>query len=337
MTKPTTGLARVPAWIIPALVAGWTVATAVFAWRTQTPLGTTVVLLAMGPLLAGLLAAHRKQVAVLRRLDHQSRTIAAAARELHEVRGRLDSLATRALSTEQFGKAMGETATNVINRTRKGVAADLLMTYRQLEALHNLYAIAPVERPLPQTRGWASSPDLLLFLADLVARTQPSLIVECGSGTSTVWLAMLLRQFEIKGRVVALEHQAAYVDKAKAMLERHGVADLVEVRYAPLTQVELDGRTFQWYASDGWSDLDAIELLFVDGPPGDLGPHARFPALPLLGDRLHPDGLVVLDDMIRTDEQEVLAAWLEAYPSYSAEQIRLEKNAALLRRDVPRM
>jgi hypothetical protein len=52
----------------------------------------------------------------------------------------------------------------------------------------------------------------------------------------------------------------------------------------------------------------------------------------LLVDKLSPDGVVVLDDLIRPDEQEVLERWLAARPDYHAERVSLEKNAALLRR-----
>jgi predicted O-methyltransferase YrrM len=220
----------------------------------------------------------------------------------------------------------------VITRTRRGVAVDLLLTYRQLEALQNIYALAGVDRPMPQTRGWASSPDLLLLLADLVERERPSLIVECGSGTSTLWFAMVLRRFEISGRVIALEHQREFADNLRDRLNRQDLGELVDVRYAPLEPVRVGEEEFQWYARDGWKDLKDVDLLFVDGPPGILGEHARFPALPLLADHLHPDGVVVLDDMIRTDEQEVLAEWLRTCPDFAAEQVALEKNAALLRR-----
>ncbi|MFD2079505.1 Methyltransferase domain-containing protein [Actinopolymorpha cephalotaxi] len=346
-------------WVALALVC-WTVAAVAYAVLARATAGTTVVLVALGPLVAGLVQTHRQHRTVLTRLDRQTALLdrQTAILESHAVRadqrvarvgehveGLADlgpSLATDldALRTtmdalphrEEFDAKFRAAAADIITRTRKGVAVDLLLTFRQLEALHNLYALGGVDRPMPPTRGWASSPDLLLLLATLVEREEPSLVVECGSGTSTLWLAMLLRRFEIKGRVVSLEHHEPFVEAAWATVLRHDLAEYVEVRYAPLESFEFDGTTYQWYSRQAWEELDGIGLLFVDGPPGELGRHARFPAFPLLVDKLAPDAVVVLDDLIRPDEQEVLERWLAARPDYHAERVSLEKNAALLRR-----
>jgi predicted O-methyltransferase YrrM len=219
-----------------------------------------------------------------------------------------------------------------VKAIRKGMATDLLTTYRQLEALQNLYAMVPVDGPMPPTRVWACSPDLLLLLVNLIEVEKPSLIVECGSGTSTLWFALVLRRLGLDGQVVALEHQDVYVEKTRSMIERHGLGDLAEVRHVPLEPIQLGTETFQWYERSGWVDLTDIDLLLVDGPPAATGRHARFPALPLLVKHLHPNGVTVLDDLVRTDEQEIVTRWLRDFPEYSAEYVKLEKNAAILRR-----
>ncbi len=349
-------------WVLLALL-GWAVAVAAYALIAGPSSGTVVILAALGPLVAGLVQNHRQHRTVLARLDRQKALLdrqtaildshahradqrvaqvgehvegladladlgPSIATDLDALRMTVDALPHR----EEFDAKFRSAAADIITRTRKGVAVDLLLTFRQLEALHNLYALGGVDRPMPPTRGWASSPDLLLLLATLVEREEPGLVVECGSGTSTLWLAMLLRRFEIKGRVVSLEHQQSFVESAWATVLRHDLAEYVEVRYAPLEPVEIDGTTYQWYSRQAWGELDGIKLLFVDGPPGELGPHARFPAFPLLVDKLSPDAVVVLDDLIRPDEQEVLQRWLAARPDYHAERVSLEKNAALLRR-----
>jgi predicted O-methyltransferase YrrM len=346
-------------WVVLALL-GWTCAAVAYTILARPSSGTAVVLVALGPLVAGLVQSHRQHRTVLARLDRQKALLdrQTAILESHAHRAdqrvarvgeHLEGLADLAPSIatdldalratvgalphrEEFDTKFRAAAADIITRTCKGVAVDLLLTFRQLEALHNLYAMGGVDRPMPPTRGWASSPDLLLLLATLVEREEPGLVVECGSGTSTLWLAMLLRRFEIKGRVVSLEHQQPFVESAWATVLRHDLADYVEVRYAPLEPIEIDGTTYQWYSRQSWGELDGIGLLFVDGPPGELGPHARFPAFPLLVDKLSPGAVVVLDDLIRPDEQEVLERWLAARPDYRAERVSLEKNAALLRR-----
>jgi len=68
----------------------------------------------------------------------------------------------------------------------------------------------------------------------------------------------------------------------------------------------------------------------VDGPPGQGTAQARWPALPALRDRLSGDSTVVLDDMIRRDEQEILEDWLLLYPGLAVERLDFEKGAAVL-------
>ena len=58
-------------------------------------------------------------------------------------------------------------------------------SYRQSEALQQLFTLLKFSAPIPPTRSWAASPDLLLTIADLVRTRKPRLVVELGSGIST--------------------------------------------------------------------------------------------------------------------------------------------------------
>src|SRR5690606_20333154 len=58
----------------------------------------------------------------------------------------------------------------------------------QVQALLQLQQRFTPAAPLPSIDGWAMEPTTLLVLVDLVARHRPARVVECGSGTSTVWL-----------------------------------------------------------------------------------------------------------------------------------------------------
>jgi predicted O-methyltransferase YrrM len=216
--------------------------------------------------------------------------------------------------------------------TKIEIKKEIKQTFRQLEALQNLNAVLPANDVLPATRGWAASPDLLAVLVDLVVAERPSLVVECGSGASTLWLALAMRRFGIDGRIVALDHDPVFGGKTRDLLARHDVGDLAEVRDAPLESFSLDGETYSWYARRAWQDLTGIDLLFVDGPPATTGHLARYPALPLLSGALSPVVTAVLDDLVVPDMQKVLRLWLDAYPDWGSEILPLEKQAAVLRR-----
>jgi predicted O-methyltransferase YrrM len=292
---------------VAVLVTAWLAGALGLGLATGAGAVPTVALMALGPLLGGLLLLARHS------LDLASRI------------GNLAVQSGRTLDTVQWVGADIE----------KELSKELRQTFRQLEALQNLSAVLPASDVLPATRGWAASPDLLVVLVDLLVTARPSLVVECGSGASTLWLALAMRRFGIDGRIIALDHDPVFGGKTRDFLARHDVGDLAEVRDAPLESFSLDGETYSWYARRAWEDLTGIDFLFVDGPPAATGHQARYPALPLLSGSLSPVAAAVLDDLVVPDMQEVLRRWLDAYPDFGSEILPLEKQAAVLRRSRP--
>ncbi|WP_157575007.1 class I SAM-dependent methyltransferase [Jiangella muralis] len=199
---------------------------------------------------------------------------------------------------------------------------------RQIQALMQLDKRIDARAPLPPTGGWAMEPTTLFRLVRLVDQTRPAMVVECGSGASTVWLAYALESLG-GGRLVSLEHDERYAEQTRRTLEEHGLSGVAEVRHAPLSEVEVNGETFTWYDPTAVQDLKDIELLLVDGPPRASGPRARYPALPLLGTRLAPGARIVLDDVDRPEEQEAADAWLAETPGLVREGSETDRSALL--------
>ena len=79
-------------------------------------------------------------------------------------------------------------------------------------------------------------------------------------------------------------------------------------------------------------DTTPAGLLVVDGPPGTVRPMARYPALPVLLNRLAADATVVMDDARRPDEQAIAERWAAGLPGWRLEFRHTEKGAAILRR-----
>jgi hypothetical protein len=75
-----------------------------------------------------------------------------------------------------------------------------------------------------------------------------------------------------------------------------------------------------------------IDLLIIDGPPGFIQKHSRYPALPLLNKQLAKDCVVFLDDAARDDEQEMVRRWLKTYPEFHADYIANERGCYVLKR-----
>lgn len=213
--------------------------------------------------------------------------------------------------------------------TARVIRSDLAQHFEQVQATLNLFQMVKVDGLLPPMRGWAASPDVVGVLIEELRASSPKLIVECGSGVSTLFLALAAKQHSPQTRIVALDHDEEYAGKTRALLERHGVAEFAEVRHAPLVP-DVAGQT--WYDPQVAANLTGIDLLFVDGPPMTTGPLARKPALPVLWDQLSPHGIIVLDDMIRADEQEIAAGWQSDHPELERQDVRTEKGTTILRR-----
>ena len=292
---------------VAVLVTAWLAGALGLGLATGAGAVPTVALMALGPLLGGLLLLLRHNL---------------------DLASRIGNLAVQSERTLGTVRQVGPD----IKKIEKEVKQEIRQTFRQLEALQNLSAVLPVSDVLPATRGWAASPDLLMVLVDLVMTERPSLVLECGSGTSTLWLALAMQRFGIDGRIIALDHDPVFGGKTRDLLARHDVREFAEVRDAPLESFRLDGDTYSWYARRAWEDLTGIDLLFVDGPPATTGHQARYPALPLLTGSLSPVATAVLDDLVVPDMQKALRRWLDAYPDFSSEILPLEKQAAVLRR-----
>lgn len=202
--------------------------------------------------------------------------------------------------------------------------------YAQFEDLLALYRDTDPERSLPRMRGWAAGPELLRFLYDEVMAHRRGRVVECGSGTTTVVMAYAMRSLG-SGQVIALEHDPHYAALTRRELAERGLDEWAEVIDAELVDVPVDGAVWRWY-DPAAIPSGAIDMLLVDGPPGGTGPEARYPALPLLFDRLAEGALVALDDADRPDERAIAQRWAERFPQFDSQLLGHERGTLVLRR-----
>ena len=203
--------------------------------------------------------------------------------------------------------------------------------FAQTESLFYLYSRLQLRKSLPRMRGFAISPDFANLIVDHVLLEKPEVIVECGAGISTLINGYLLEQLG-QGQVFALEHDGEFSRRTAAELGRHGLSAQASVIHAPLQSFQIEGKTWKWYSEKGWSELPAIDFLIVDGPPAFLQAQARYPALPLLMEKLKPGAVVLVDDCVRQEDRQTVEQWIRQVPGWDLEWIRTEKMAALLRR-----
>ena len=204
--------------------------------------------------------------------------------------------------------------------------------FSQVEAMLGLLRILDPKYPLPATRGWAASPDMLREIVMQVLTDAPELVLEASSGTSTLAIAYALERVG-KGRVIALEHDAVYAERTRRMLVLHGLQHRATVVHAPLVEYRINGVELLWYdISKAVIDLP-IDMVVVDGPPDTTRPMARYPAIPVLLSKLAGSSRVLLDDGGRQDERATAQRWAKEFNATSIHYLELEKGAWLLRFD----
>ena len=181
---------------------------------------------------------------------------------------------------------------------------------------------------LPYTEHWSAGADFLDLVVEHCLQEKPSVVLECSSGLSTLLLARCC-QLNGLGHVWSLENGKEYAQATQAALAFYGLDNTATVLHAPLVATNIGNREFQWYTLSGLS-VSEIDLLVIDGPPGFIQEHSRYPALPLLMEKLNSHCTVYLDDAARTDERELVGQWQSDYPSAQHSFIETERGCSLL-------
>lgn len=167
---------------------------------------------------------------------------------------------------------------------------------------------------------WSMMPSNLQAVLDYLDRHKPGLVVELGSGISTLVTAAWFRE-RGQGRVFSFDHDPTWADMCRFYLEQHGLGDWANVRDAPLTDHTVPGERLPWYGlGEQLDDLHDIGLLVVDGPPAGSRELqlSRMPALPRFHERLAPTAAVFVDDGEREGESAIVRQWQEQFPEFNA-------------------
>ncbi len=183
---------------------------------------------------------------------------------------------------------------------------------------------------LPFSPEWSAASDFLALIVAHVLEAKPATILECGSGLSTLMLARCCA-LNGQGEVISLENGAEFALNTRMQLERHRLNTHARVIDAPLTPYTIADHEYSWYSLDILPQ-QGIDMLVIDGPPGFLQRHSRYPALPLLIDLMKDSCAIFLDDAGRQDEREIVAMWQQSFPAFRHEFVETERGCSLLRR-----
>lgn len=160
--------------------------------------------------------------------------------------------------------------------------------------------------------SWALDADSISFLEAEIKRRRPRVILEFGSGVSTVCLARFISRFCGEGRIFSVEQDRQHMAKTSKLLEDANLSNLVEMVHSPVVWQYISGRHLPCYdirnsnLADAMSDAQA-EFVLIDGPAAGSG--ARFGTLELARPFVVDTARYCLDDGLRDDELAIASQW----------------------------
>jgi len=257
----------------------------------------------------------------------------------------------------------------------------------QLKSFIGLNTFFESSELLPAFDSWTIAPDLAYYLVRQIYDNEYDLIIEFGSGFSTVAMAQAMAQkflgrpikdvsnnellsisggteqikngindgenisenekqinFERKkvkdshyGRkIISFEHKREFFELTSKELTRARMNSFVNLVYAPLREYQTSNDTRQLFygcdkvlkdiSKDPDHKIRKI-LSLVDGPPGNIGKNARYPALFFLLEHFGACEIdLIVDDTNREDEKGIIELWMNEIERRGFSLIRKDLN-----------
>ena len=79
-------------------------------------------------------------------------------------------------------------------------------------------------KSIPKTNAlndYSASPDFLFSIVDIIEKYKPNIILEAGSGVSTIIASYGLKKYNPDGKIISLDHDKKYADTTKIEIKKH--------------------------------------------------------------------------------------------------------------------
>jgi len=188
---------------------------------------------------------------------------------------------------------------------------------RAARMIHDVSALVQL-RPLlhgyiPLSK-MAMRPSAILKICNDIKINDRKIILELGSGASTVFIAKIMPPDAI---LYSVDHDKTWLKIVTGWLENEGLRDRVIMIHAPLEPMSCGNHEHPWYRPADITEAlgtHLIDCLIVDGPPaGSSGAAAmaRYPAVPAFKSHLSKNCSIYLDDVVRDGEKRIAELWGE--------------------------
>ncbi|MEM9157462.1 MAG: class I SAM-dependent methyltransferase [Verrucomicrobiota bacterium] len=180
----------------------------------------------------------------------------------------------------------------------------------------NLLPELPQSCYIPWTTSSIRPSSLQVVLNEIFIH-QRKVIVECGAGISTIYIASILEENDAV--LYSIDHSEEWMEVVKSQMDKSGVSkERVTFIHAPLAPSDATPQGKYWYDTGRLlmkCPVKGVDLLLVDGPIGGIDgmAHGRYPALPFFKPRMADNFAVFLDDCHREGEMWIARKWIEEF------------------------
>ncbi len=149
-------------------------------------------------------------------------------------------------------------------------------------------------------QGYSAMTDYLETCVEYAYKTEGN-IIECGSGLSTIIVGSIAQKKGVQ--LISFEHNSFW-----------GCRTATKLKELQLKNVTLAINNLKDYPEYSWYDVDIsklpspVTLVICDGPPAQTN-GGRYGLVPQLGSLLKPGCVILMDDVVRDDEQLVMRKW----------------------------
>ena len=177
---------------------------------------------------------------------------------------------------------------------------------------------------IPFTEYSLSPYTIAHILNDIIINDRKT-IVEFGSGTSSIYISKLIKSNNLDAYLYSIDHDknwqellnVRYLNDSKQVVFVH--APLVETKNGVL-------ESQKWYDEIILKEViqsnKKVDLIIVDGPPGDVSDFARYPAINFIINNLSDTGAVLIDDTHREYEIRIVKDLVKKYGFISNKSMR---------------
>lgn len=155
---------------------------------------------------------------------------------------------------------------------------------------------------------WALDKDTIILLWERLIAEKPRIIIESGSGTSTLINAYYMQKYCPEGKIISLEQQKDEKVRVDNKLRKFGLSPFAYVLYAPLDENDHYGVNHEYV--EQLLGNEKADWLVIDGPSGRAG--CRSAVMDTMLPYLKSGARWFADDAFRDGELEFLQKWQQS-------------------------